>query len=577
MSGNPSLHPRGRDAGSPEPAGTKPPATGRRSPPWPVWLILVLCAVALVLLRGFADVESANRNIATFVLGMIASITLLTWFVLRSGYRRGVRWSALAAVAAGVAVAASLLRIDQFDGALVPTFAWRWQAPRDQLLPAAHAAVTEPLTDLVADSLHDFPQFLGPNRDATLPDVELSQDWTAHPPESVWREPIGAGWSAFALTGPYAITLEQRGPDELVTCYRIATGELVWVQSTPARHENILGGIGPRSTPTVYEGRVYALGATGWLHCLDGASGRVLWDKNLIAEFGIASAEADTSNVAWGRSASPLIVDHLVIVPAGGPTGGPFTSLVAYDVTTGQEAWRSGTEQISYASPGLYTLLGQPTIVIVNESSVTGHDPKTGKVLWHEAWPGSSNTSASTSQCVALDDHRLFVSKGYGEGCKLFEVSTSGEGDQRTWQTHDLWALPRHMQTKFSNVVLYKASIFGLSDGILECINAETGARRWKKGRYGHGQILLVGDTILVLGELGELALVAANPDRFEELGRIQALEGKTWNNLALSSPYLLIRNGEEAACYRLPLASQIRGESVDQQPADPPPAADGG
>ena len=188
------------------------------------------------------------------------------------------------------------------------------------------------------------------------------------------------------------MTLEQRGPDELVTCYEVATGELVWAQSTATRHESTLGGVGPRSTPTIYRRQGLCPGGTGRLHCLDGATGEVLWEKNLLEEFGIASPEADMDSIAWGRAGSPLIVDDLVVVPAGGPSGGPFVSLVAYDRESGREAWRGGQTQISYASPSLITLGGVPTIVIVNESNITGHDPQTGAVLWEESWPGSSTT-----------------------------------------------------------------------------------------------------------------------------------------------------------------------------------------
>ena len=220
----------------------------------------------------------------------------------------------------------------------------------------------------------------------------------------------------------------------------------------------------------------------------------------------------------------------------------------------------------------MLNLLGQPTIVIVNESSITGHDPASGAVLWEEPWPGSSNTSASTSQCLAIDDHRLLVSKGYAGGAKVFEMAQAGDSEPRAWTTREVWAKPRNLQTKFTNVVLHDDSIYGLSDGVLECVAQETGERRWKSraGSYGHGQILLAGDTILVLGEAGELALVAADPRQFEQLGLIEALDGKTWNNLALSTPHLLLRNGQEAACYRLTLADEAAPNTaaVDPKPA---------
>ncbi len=553
---------------------TRPAGGRRRLPPWPIWLLVALCAVAGLYLCTSPKYDSADRNVGTTLMCSIAGFALLIWFALASGYSRRLRWTLLAVVAVGGVLAAATLRIEQFNGSLVPSFRPRWQAAADAGLPAARAAGDQPPADLTATTAHDFAQFRGPHRDGVVPGVELARDWRKQPPERVWRHPIGAGWSAFACVGDFAVTLEQRGPEELVTCYRIDNGELVWAQATLTRHESLLGGVGPRSTPTIHRGKVYTLGATGRLHCLDGKDGRVVWEKNLLDELGIADPAADMVNLPWGRAGSPLVVNDLVVVPAGGPTGGPLVSLVAYDLDSGHEVWRGGERQISYASPALLNLLGHPTIVIVNESSITGHDPASGNVLWEESWPGSSNASASTSQCIAIDDHRLLVSKGYSAGAKLFEVLVAGDSEPRAWSTKEVWAKPRNLQTKFTNVVLHDDSIYGLSDGVLECVAQETGERRWKRreGSYGHGQILLVGDTILVLGEQGELALVAADPKQFEQLGLIEALDGKTWNNLALSTPHLLVRNGQEAACYRLALANDA---APNRAAVDPRPASD--
>ncbi len=337
----------------------------------------------------------------------------------------------------------------------------------------------------------------------------------------------------------------------MATCYDRRTGQLEWADAVRARHESELGGVGPRSTPTIHQGRVYALGGTGILRALDGATGREIWTHDLLKEFGVADAEADKVAIAWGRAASPLVVDEMVVVPAGGKSGGPFVSLAAYALETGDEIWRGGDRQVGYASPSLVTLCGRRQIVMVNEASITGHEPQTGQVLWEHPWPGTSNAAANCSQTVPIDDRRLFISKGYGGGAMLFELAQTGG----RWTTSQVWHNPRSLQTKFANVGQRDGYLYGLSDGILECIDVEQGKRQWKSGRYGHGQILLVGDSILVLGEAGQLTLVEANPQKHVELGEIQALEGKTWNNLTLVGSSLLIRNGEEAACYVLPLA----------------------
>jgi outer membrane protein assembly factor BamB len=307
--------------------------------------------------------------------------------------------------------------------------------------------------------------------------------------------------------------------------------------------------VGPRSTPTISGGKVYALGATGVLRCLDGSTGSLVWSHDLLADYGVKPGD-DEKSIAWGRAASPLIVDQTVVVPAGGPRGGPHVSLVAYDKETGEKIWEGGHEQVSYSSPSLATIDGTIQIIIVNESSITGHVPATGAVLWRFEWPGTSNMDASTSQAVPIGEGQFFVSKGYNGGATIFQLQREGE----TWSATELWKNPRLMKTKFTNVAVKDGFVYGLSDGILECIDLAGRKRAWKQGRYGHGQLLRIGDLLLVVSEIGELILVEANPREHVELGRFQALDGQTWNNPALAGGHLLVRNAEEAACYELPL-----------------------
>jgi outer membrane protein assembly factor BamB len=407
--------------------------------------------------------------------------------------------------------------------------------------------------DLSTTTPADFHEFLGPGRRAWIDDPGLAADWSAQPPKLLWKQPIGAGWCAFSAVNGYAVTMEQRGNEEWISCYEIATGKAVWGHSVVARHQNALGGIGPRATPTVAGGRVYAIGATGILRCLEGASGNVVWSHELLKIYGLSQAESEVE-VMWGYAGSPLVVDGLVVVPAGGKTGaggrGP-KSLVAFRADDGTKAWEAGTDQISYASPIVATLAGRRQIVSVNEKTTTGHDIETGQQLWKESWPGDSSSNASSSQPVPLPGDRLLFSKGYGGGAKLLELVTAGSGSEPAIRT--IWEDPRLLTTKFTNVTVVGGHAYGLSDGILECVDLETGKRQWKKGRYGHGQVLGVGRRILIQAEDGRIALVEANPDNFVELTSFQAIEGKTWNNPCLYGKLLLVRNGEQAACYELP------------------------
>jgi outer membrane protein assembly factor BamB len=380
--------------------------------------------------------------------------------------------------------------------------------------------------------------------------LALDPDWSQCPPRRLWKQPIGAGWSGFAAVNGWAVTMEQRGEDELVTCYDARTGRLCWAHGVKARHSTTMGGAGPRCTPTIHQGKVYTLGATGLLHCLDGSSGTVVWSEDLLRRYGVAP-DQEVWGVAWGRAASPLVVDQLLIVPAGGPAGGPYVSLAAFDKDSGRLVWEAGDRQVSYASPTLTTLAGMRQILIVNENSVTGHDVATGRVLWSHDWPGGSTSNASVSQAVPVGEDRVLLSKGYGGGAALLRLAAAGEG---SLDARSLWRSASVLKTKFTNVVLHDGHVYGLSDGILECVDVATGERCWKRGRYGHGQVLGVRDLLLVQAESGEVILVEARPERFNEVGRFTALAGKTWNNLCLYGRLLLARNAQEAACYELTL-----------------------
>ncbi len=551
----------------------------RALPRWAWMLLLVyLCAVSVIL--SLDALDNAIGNILTLVCTFLTCSALFIWFCFFSGYPTAARKTVAIATPAAIVVLLALFRIDGVDGVLIPQLRFRWQSKPDELLTSpilpqprttavsidsasddskdAQGSIEKssgPMPEIRADvtttTPQDFPQFLGPHRSNWLPEPTLDPDWSQNPPKLVWQNSIGAGWSAFSVVNGFAVTLEQRGEDELVVCYEASTGKPVWVHTEKTRHDTTLGGVGPRSTPTIVDGKIYALGATGILNCLEGATGNVLWQHRLLEEYGLTPDE-DIKNVAWGRSASPLVIDGLVVVPAGGPAAGPKVSLVAFDKDSGSKVWEGGDDQIAYASPAVGLLAGVRQVLSVNETTVTGHDPETGKVFWSFAWPGMSNQAANTSQAIALAGDRVFVSKGYTGGSKFLKVECD---DKAAWSATKIWEDSKMMKTKFTNVVLYEDHIYGLSDGTLECIELATGKRCWKHGRYGHGQILGVRDLLIVVAETGEVALVTLTPKEHQELGRFAALEGKTWNNPALYGRYLLVRNSEQAACYELPLA----------------------
>jgi outer membrane protein assembly factor BamB len=553
-----------------------PPKPLRLFPGLVARIVIALCLMAIVVVRTLTTIDGipspwndmALANILTLVFGFIATVTLVGWFCFISSFAPLLRWIALAGVLAAVGLFFALFRLAGVNGEMVPTFAPRWQPVADAAIGKVETKADAPAADLATTTPDDFPQFLGPNRRCWLPGPELARDWPANPPREMWRRPIGAGWSGFTAVNGFAVTLEQRGPEEWVTCYEVATGNPVWGHSIVARHENPLGGIGPRSTPTIHQGRVYALGATGLLRCLDGKNGLLVWQEDLRKRYfpeavdALAAAIADETLVQWGRAASPLIVDDLVVVPAGGPLG-QAKSLVAFRAENGELVWEAavplplppgGTDQISYASPALATIAGVRQILIVNEATASGHDPKTGAVLWTHGWPGNSSQNASSSQAVPVGDDRVLLSKGYGGGAELLKFAPLAGGGLE--KLPSVWVNHQVLETKFTNVAIIDDHIYGLSNGYLECVELETGRKTWKKSRkagYGHGQILGVGKLILVQAEDGRVAMVDANPKEFVELGSVKAFADKTWNNLCLYGRKLLVRNDREAACYELP------------------------
>lgn len=524
------------------------PSAGRLVPPLWLRLIGALALILALVARGPGVTgDQAANNVVILLCLLATGGSLGVWFLFFSGYsRRGRAWTFTLGFCALVLFFMAF-RIEHVSGELVPTFRLRWAKHVDETLEKV-VTTGGTAVDLRTTTKDDFPQFLGPSRNGRIEHVQLARDWT-QPPQRLWRQPIGAGWAAFAAVNGHAVTLEQRGAEELVTCYEIATGKLAWSHSTTARHETTLGGIGPRSTPTIANGRVFTQGATGEVLCLDGADGRLIWRVNLLEKYHVAPG-TDEQAIAWGRSGSPLAVDDLVVVPAGGPRQGPWVSLVAFHQETGKVAWEVGTDQVSYCSPTLVTLCGIRQIACVNEKSVTGHDPATGRELWNVEWPGNSTQNANVSQPVLVDDTRLLLSKAYWQGSALYQFAP-GEGGVLT--ASRLWEERTLLKTKFTNVVLHGGHAYGLSDGTLECVHLDSGKRKWKRGRYGQGQILGVGDVILVQAESGEVVMVSANPSEFSELGRFAAIEGRTWNNLCLAGKRLLVRNAEEAACYLLP------------------------
>jgi outer membrane protein assembly factor BamB len=440
----------------------------------------------------------------------------------------------------------TLVRLDGVTGMLSGEMRYRWQpTPEEQFLaqsrppqatiPAGdetEAAEALPLTPA------DWPSFRGPDRDGRLAGVKIPTNWNERPPRAVWRHRVGPGWSSFAAVGNRIYTQEQHGEEEAVICYDAATGKERWVHRDAVRFTETIAGPGPRSTPTFDSGKIYALGAAGTLNCLDAVTGRRFWKRDIVAD---SEAKIPT----WGFSSSPLVVDGIVTVFAGGPEK---RSVLGYHADSGELAWSAGEGKLSYCSLQLAEFDGTRQLLMTSDVGAAAFDPQSGAVLWQHDWPLEG--MARCTQPAVVDGSDILIGTGFGNGLRRVQIRR--EGDK--WTAKEAWTT-RTMKPYYNDLVIHNGHAYGFDSNIFTCIDlTQKGQGKWKARGYGNGQVLLLADQnlLLILSETGEVALVEATSDGHKEHCRFQAIEGKTWNHPVLSRGRLFVRNGEEAACYEL-------------------------
>jgi outer membrane protein assembly factor BamB len=449
------------------------------------------------------------------------------------------RWG-LGAVVWLLWVYLSLLRWDGLSGDQQAEIHWRWEPTAEELFlreqkrstPHAPPNAGEAVVEYTAG---DWPEFRGPHRDGRVETGKPNLDWQTAPPRLLWKKRVGPGWSSVIVVGGRLFTQEQRGPMEAVVCYEAATGRELWAHEEPGRFDEGVSGPGPRATPTFAGGRLYAASASGKLSCLDAASGRIIWTRDLVVDSGAAIPQ-------WGFSSSPLVIAGLVVAFAGGQQD---CGLLAYRAETGEPVWTAATGKSSYSSPQAVSLDGTEQVLFLSDRGLVGIEPSRGTVLW-EHFLGNEQTLPMIQPHVIGDTGVLIQS---GDGLSLLEVRQR-EG---TWTAQRHWR-SRALRPSFNDVVVHKETIYGFDEGTFCCIDLQTGARRWKKGRYGHGQVVLLTDSslLLVAAENGQVVLLEANPNEHTERGRFQAIKGKTWNHPVLAHGRLYLRNSDEIACYEL-------------------------
>jgi outer membrane protein assembly factor BamB len=506
-------------------------------------LILIVLAVIVTKRIVHVSIATGSFGFLLFVMAIpVMSLALVASAVISRRLSAGPRRAVLGAgimLACGVF---TLLRTGGATGDFKQDFHWRWsKTPEERLLAQADDVTSaSPSVAPATVKTEDWPGFRGPQRDSAVRGVQIKTDWSTSPPVELWRRPIGPGWSSFAVRAGRLYTQEQRGKDEIVACYDVSTGKPVWKHSDPARFYESIGGPGPRATPTLSNGRVYSLGATGIMNVLDERTGAVVWSRNAVTDTGAKIP-------GWGISGSPLVVGDVVIVAASG-------NLVAYDLATGNPRWSSPRDANSYSSPQLLTIGGVQQIVLMTSVGATSVALADGKELWKHEWPSDTRIM----QPAVAADGELVISVGDGmggNGTRRIGVK-NGQGGSGGWTTEERWT-SEDLNASFTDFVVHKGHVFGFDWGTLACIDLNDGKRKWKSTQRGYGQVLLLPDqdVLLELSEKGELVLIKASPDQFTELARFTVLEGKTWNHPVLVGDVVLVRNDHEMAAFRLPLA----------------------
>jgi outer membrane protein assembly factor BamB len=510
---------------------------------WYIFMALCLTSLLVVIWYFFALAASPSTRIAGLLIGGGAAFGVFS----AAGFHRDYN---------PIPFMRTMARALHLPAAY-PVYDYLRPPAADLALPALDTSINEDSTiDLKTVTPADYPRYLGPTGHSIVQTPTLEPDWTKYPPQKLWSIPLGSGLSGFSVVGNHAITQEQRSKSELVSCYNLDTGLLEWAHEDKTRFSEGTAGDGPRATPAIFQGKVYTMGGTGMLNCLDGRTGRCLWSHHVLNE-------RRQNTLQYGQAGSPLVFDNLVVVTLGDVSS---PSLAAYDNQTGNLVWETGGDSPSYASPVVATLAGKKQIITVNNSSAFAVDPANGHQLWLYYWP--DGTKCSTPVPVGPD--RLFISCSYGVGCTLLQISVDNKG---TFSATPLWNKP-YLKTQFNNAVVRDGYVYGLDDGILCCVDLNDGSLKWKNGRYEYGQVLLVNDDLLVANQQGEIFLIPANPKKSPELTHFIATSGRMWTSPTLARGDLILRTDTAAVCYKLPAADSLSHWPSTQPSTEPSAAA---
>lgn len=375
-------------------------------------------------------------------------------------------------------------------------------------------------------------QWGGPRGDFTCDSSGLAEQWPAGGPHRLWTNEIGPGHSAIVTDGDVLYTLCRRGDQDAVLAFDAGTGKKLWETqyAAPTRPDMLLDfGAGPHSTPLLVGDRVYTVGSLVHFHCLDKKTGQVLWMHDLMSEMG-------ASHVQRGYGASPLAYNGLVILNVGGTDAG----VAAFKQDTGDLVWKSEKFPPGYSSPILARINNEDHLIVALGAERAGLDPATGKTRWHVTVDRQSYSIMSTPVFIPPD--RVFFTAGYGGGTRMFRIGVQ----DGAYAAEELWYY-RKMGVMHGNVIRIGDTIYGSSGdfdpAFMMAIDIDTGKVAWRKRGFAKATLLLADGKLILLDELGTLALVKATPEGLEVLSQAKVLEEKSWTVPTLVGTRLYLRD----------------------------------
>jgi outer membrane protein assembly factor BamB len=385
----------------------------------------------------------------------------------------------------------------------------------------------------------DWPQLLGPTRNAVSTETGLAKSWPEKGPPVIWERDVGEGYSAPVVSGDTLILFHRVGDEEVVEALDAASGKPRWKFGYATKYADPYGkGDGPRSTPLVAGGKVYTLGAEGMLHCIDLKEGKKLWEKSLAKDY-------EPKPSFFGVGTSPLVEGDLLLVNVGAKGAG----IVAFDRATGKEVWKATDDEASYSSPVAATIDGARHVIFFTRTGFVDLDPKEGKVRSSKRWRSRTEASVNAAAPLVIGD-RVFLTSSYDTGALLLRVAKDG--------VEEVWSGKKSLSSHFNTPVEKDGYLYGI-DGRqeqgarLRCVELKTGEVKWEKDRFGCASMILADGHVIALTEDGDLVLIDPTPEGYREKSRAAVLKATPCRaEIALADGRLYGRDGKKLVCWNL-------------------------